>query len=97
MKQDLTQEQIKEKYGDVFELTVEDKKAYLRKPNRMQLGPVLSMIESNPLTAFEMLWNSCVIPEISNMEIAADDDYFIGACTAMNGMVVLKKSSLKKL
>jgi hypothetical protein len=89
--------EIKEKYGEVFEIIVEDKKAYIRKPNRLQLGPVLATISSNPIAAFEMLFSACVIPEISDMEILTNDDYFLGACAAMDGIISLKKSSLKKL
>lgn len=97
MKEKLTEEQIKEKYGDVFKITSDKFTAYLRKPDRYLIGNFMSKVNVNMVVACEELYKACVIDEISDKEILGNDDIFMGTMEHIQELVIIKKSVLKKL
>jgi len=77
----MTQKQInewKEKYGEVFALPVEDKTAYLRKPNMTDFKQAFSAMQKDgEVTYGEVMLNSLFIG--GDTEIKTNDDYFLPA------------------
>lgn len=89
-------EAIKEKYGPVvLELVVDDngveRRAYVQKPNRYQLSPVLAVYDRDPVHAYELMYNTCVISELSDPKIIADDDLFISVMKDLDKLIFFKK------
>lgn len=93
-----TKEQIqewKEKHGDVFMLEVEDKTAYLKKPDRKILSFAMTKMQSNPLGFAEVILNQCFLG--GDEEVKTNDDYFLGASSQLEGLMQVKTAELKKL
>lgn len=97
-----TDEQFQEwekKYGKgkVFELTIEDKRAVLRKPDRKALSFATtgSSGGKDPMKFNEVILNQCWIA--GDEEIREDDDYFLAACPVLEGLMEAKQAELKKL
>lgn len=95
---DLSEEQIeayKKEYGDVFLLSVEDKKCYLHKPTRQILDAANAMSAKRNSAFNEVLMKNCWIA--GNKEIITDDDYFFGASAQLDQIIEFKNAELKKL
>lgn len=93
-----TEAQIKEwksKYGDVFEVLVEDKKCYLRKPDRKILGLATSVGQKNPMKFNEIILHNCWLA--GDEEIKTDDDYFLGVGAKLETLIQIKEAEIKKL
>ena len=68
----------KEKYGEVYELPVEDKKCYLRAPKMADFKRAFSALQNDGELAFgEVLLNTLFIG--GDEEIKTNDDYFFPA------------------
>lgn len=97
-----TEEQLKEwkeKHGEnnVFEITVEDKKCVLRKPNRKDLSYALAASSGgkDAVKMNEALLNNCWID--GDKEMRDDDTYFFAVAEKIQGMMEAKEAELKKL
>lgn len=93
-----TEKQIndwKNKHGDVFEITVEDKSAYLRKPDRKTLAFAMTKVQTDPLGFSEILLTNCWLA--GDEEIRNDDAYFLAAISQLDQLVEVKASEVKKL
>jgi len=90
-------ESWKKKYGDVFELTVDDKKAMLHKPSRKDLSFAMagSSQAQDSVKYVEILMKQCWID--GDMEIQTDDDYFLGAVPVLSALAETKEAEIKKL
>ncbi|MCC9071217.1 hypothetical protein LNQ49_06370 [Flavobacterium sp. F-65] len=81
MKQQIKQEQInewKEKYGQIYELPVEDKVAYLREPKMTTFKHAFSAMQKDgEITFGEVMLNELFIG--GDEEIKTNDDYFFAA------------------
>ncbi|WP_113638962.1 hypothetical protein [Nubsella zeaxanthinifaciens] len=99
MKKTLSPEQIEElknKYPQgLWELTVEDKVAYVRKPTREEMRSVIGMATTDPLGMSEQILNDCFVA--GDEEIKTDDDYFYGAAQQLQNLIQIKSAELKKL
>jgi hypothetical protein len=88
---------IKEKYGTVLKINIWDegvlRQAYIKKPNRYQISPVLATIDRDPVFAYELLWNSCKIDELTDPKIFADDDLFLNAMKELDKITPAKKKN----
>jgi hypothetical protein len=97
----MTREQKDKKAKDLGAVKViefEDEKiAYLKKPNRYVLGIAFSKLESNPVEANEILIKNCIIPEVSDMDVMDNDDYFLSLMQHAGDLLQLKKSTSKAL
>jgi hypothetical protein len=93
-----TEEQIsewKEKYGDVFGITVEEKACYLKKPNRKILGYAMVAGKDNPVKFNEALLRDCWLD--GDGEIKTNDDLFFAASSILGEIIKAKEAELVKL
>lgn len=96
--QEITKEQIaewKKKHGSVYEICVEDKIGYIRKPDRKVLGAAMSFAQSNPLKMGETILASCWLG--GDDELRTDDDYFLGVNSKLEAIIEVKEAEIKKL
>lgn len=97
MKGQATEEQItkwKSKYGNVYQVVVDDSACYLKKPNRATISHMATM-SGNPIRANEVLLNDTWLG--GDETIKTDDDKFLGVSTALAGLIEVKEAELKKL
>ena len=85
----------KKKHGDVFQITVEDKTAYLKKPDRNTLASAMAMGKTNPMKTGETILKSCWLG--GDDEIKSDDSYFFGALQQIDQLIEIKAAEIKKL
>lgn len=93
-----TKEQIegwKAKYNDVFEIKVDDKTCYLKKPDRKTLAFALTKANTAPLEFGEILINNCWLA--GDEEIKTNDDLFLAVTTKLDALVQFKQAEIKKL
>lgn len=87
----------KEKYGEVFEISCDDKKAILHKPTRQDLS--FAMAGSNQakdsVKFSEILLKQCWID--GDMEFQTNDNYFFSAVPVLGALSETKEAELKKL
>lgn len=95
-----TKEQLKswkEKYGEVFEISCDDKKAVLHKPSRKDLA--FAMAGSNQakdsVKFSELLLKQCWIA--GDEEFKDDDNYFFSAVPVLGALSEIKEAEVKKL
>lgn len=82
---------------DKIEIVISDKDvavAYLIKPNRLVLSPIIACIATDPIRAAEIWLESCLIKEISDSRFTTDDMVVLSAMAHLDGLVSLKKSTL---
>lgn len=94
----VTKEQIeawKAKYGEVFLLEIEDKKAYLKTPDRKVLSAASTLAQENPLKFNEILLENCWI--CGDEVIKTNDVLFLSACSKLGNLIETKEASLGKL
>lgn len=87
--------QWKKKYGEVFEIIVEDKKAYIHRPDRVTLKAAFTLATSDPLGFAEVILENCWIE--GDEEIKTNDAYFLGVVGQIQTIVETKEAELKKL
>ncbi|MDY3512960.1 hypothetical protein JSO59_001320 [Riemerella anatipestifer] len=98
MSKEVTQEQInewKQKHGEIFKITVEDKVCYLKSPDRKIMGLATSMGANEPIKFNEMVLNQCWLG--GDEEIKTNDAYFFGASAQLGGIIEVKTATLEKL
>ena len=87
----------KEKYGEVFEIVCDDKKAVLHKPSRKDLS--FAMAGSNQakdsVKFSEILLAQCWID--GDEEFKTNDTYFFAAVPVLGALSETKEAELKKL
>ena len=92
----VTKEQIKEwkeKYGELFQITVEDKSCILRKPNRQDLSYASVVID--PIKMSETLLNRLWVA--GDEAIKNDDSLFMAVVNKMDEVLKVKEAEIKKL
>lgn len=97
-KTKVTAEQIaewKKKHDDVFQIDVDDKTCFLRKPNRNELGYAAVAGKTNPLKYNEYILKSCWLG--GDEEIRTNDDLFLSVGEALAEMIETKQAEIKKL
>ena len=97
---DVTKDQIeawKRKYGNVFEVEVEDKKMFLRQLNRNEFGYITKQVQDveNALPAIATVFKGCFLG--GDKEIIDDDRYFIAASKAIATLMDYGEALIKKL
>ena len=85
----------KKKHGEIYELIVEDKKAYLCKPDRNTLRLAFSKAATDPLGMAEVILTNCWLG--GDDEIKDDNSYLVGAMSQVQEIIEMKEASLKKL
>ena len=95
-----TEDQLKswkEKYGEVFEISCDDKRAIVRKPSRKDLSFALagSNQGKDSVKYVEILLKQCWVA--GDMEFQTDDDYFFAAVPTLDALSEIKEAEIKKL
>lgn len=91
-----TNQQIQEwknKYGDLFEISVEGKSCILRKPNRQDLSYV--GVVKDPIKMSETMLNQLWIA--GDEDIKEKDDLFMAVVNKMEDVLKVKEAEIKKL
>lgn len=92
-----TKEQIqqwKAKHGEVFEVEVDGKHAFLKKPDRKVLSYAMTQAQTNPLGFAEVILNNCWLA--GDEEIKTDDSLFLSVSGKLDGLLQIKEAALKK-
>ena len=95
---EITTEQIaawKKKYGAVYEIAVDGKKCYLRKPDRKTLSYASAVGTNDPLKFSEIMLNGCWLG--GDEEIKTNDDLFLSVSGKLGELIETKEAELKKL
>jgi len=87
-------EALKAKHGEIFEATVEDKKCWLKKPDRKTLAYASTFAKTNPLKFNEVILENCWLG--GDEEIKTQDEYFLAVCGVLEGLMAVKQAELKK-
>lgn len=85
--------ELKAKYGAIYQITVEDKSCIVRKPNRKDLSYISAV--NNPVQMTETLINQLWVE--GDEEIRQDDDLFLAAAAKLGEIIQIKEAEIKKL
>lgn len=93
---DITKDRIKElkqKHGDLIQISVEGKKCILHKPTRKDLSYVSCVKDPIRMseTLLERLWVA------GDEDIKTDDELFLAVVAKMDELLVVKEAEVKKL
>lgn len=92
-----TQEQIaawKKEHGDIFEVSVDGRYGYLKKPDRKTIA-YASSVQNNPIKSNEIILNNCWIG--GDEEIKTDDSLFMSVQSVLGNILEVKQAELVKL
>ena len=70
---------------------------FLKKPDRATLSAVIKLLDTDTLKANETLLRTCLIKEVSDMDIVENDDIFLSVLPQLSNLITLKKSTLTAL
>ena len=94
----VTKEQIQEwknQYKDIFVISVEDKKVYLRTPDRKTLSYASTLATKDPLKFNEVILNNCWLG--GDEEIKTNDELFLAVSSKLPDLIQIKEATLEKL
>ena len=94
----ITKEQIqewKQKYKDIFVISVEDKKVYLRTPDRKTLSYASTLATKDPLKFNEVILDNCWLG--GDEEIKTNDELFLAVSSKLPDLIQIKEATLEKL
>ena len=94
----VTKEQIQEwkkQYKDVFVISVEDKKVYLRTPDRKTLSYASTLATKDPLRFNEVILENCWLG--GDEEIKTNDELFLAVSSKLPDLIQIKEATLEKL
>ena len=93
-----TKEQIQEwknQYKDIFVISVEDKKVYLRTPDRKTLSYASTLATKDPLKFNEVILDNCWLG--GDEEIKTNDELFLAVSSKLPDLIQIKEATLEKL
>ena len=94
----ITKEQIQEwkkQYKDIFVISVEDKKVYLRTPDRKTLSYASTLATKDPLRFNEVILENCWLG--GDEEIKTNDELFLAVSSKLPNLIQIKEATLEKL
>ena len=94
----ITKEQIQEwknQYKDIFVISVENKKVYLRTPDRKTLSYASTLATKDPLKFNEVILNNCWLG--GDEEIKRNDELFLAVSSKLPDLIQIKEATLEKL
>ena len=94
----ITKEQIQEwkkQYKDIFVISVEDKKVYLRTPDRKTLSYASTLATKDPLRFNEVILENCWLG--GDEEIKTNDEFFLAVSSKLPDLIQIKEATLEKL
>lgn len=83
----------KAQFGELHEITVEDKSCIIRKPNRKDLSYASTL--KDPIKMSETLLNQLWVA--GDEEMRNDDNYFLAAVGTLEEVLKVKTAEIKKL
>ncbi len=93
-----TEEQIatwKEKYSEIFAVTVDSHIVYLKKPDRKTLSFASNIGTKDPIKFNEILLNNCFIG--GSEEVKTNDSLFLSVSTKLSELIEVKEAEMVKL
>lgn len=93
-----TKEEIaiwKKNHGEVFELSVGDKKCYLKTPDRKTLSYAATVGANDNLKFNEVILKNCWLG--GDEEIQTNDGLFLSAAAALPQLIQIQEAKLVKL
>ena len=94
----VTKEQIQEwkkKHGNVYEISVDGKKCYLKSPSRKTIGYASAAGKDDPMKFNEIVMRDCWLG--GDEEIKTDDTLFLSVSGKLAEIIEVKEVDLKKL
>ena len=94
----ITKEQIQEwkkQHKDIFVISVEDKKVYLRTPDRKTLSYASTLATKDPLRFNEVILENCWLG--GDEEIKTNDELFLAVSSKLPDLIQIKEATLEKL
>ena len=94
----ITKEQIQEwknQYKDIFVISVEDKKVYLRTPDRKTLSYASTLATKDPLKFNEVILENCWLG--GDEEIKTNDELFLAVSSKLPDLIQIQEATLEKL
>ena len=94
----ITKEQIQEwkkQYKDICVISVEDKKVYLRTPDRKTLSYASTLATKDPLKFNEVILDNCWLG--GDEEIKTNDELFLAVSSKLPDLIQIKEATLEKL
>jgi hypothetical protein len=85
----------KNRYPNVFTITVDGHIGYLKSPDRKILSYVSSVWSKDPIKFNEILLTNCWLG--GSEEIKTNDELFLGASSKLSEMIQVKDAELVKL
>jgi hypothetical protein len=92
---------LKNEHGEIFTIEVpmndthtDVAVAYFKKVDRAIMGAAMSLWDTNPLKAKEIVLTSCFIA--GNKDILEKDDLYFPATNRVDDMITFRKATLKK-
>ena len=85
----------KAKHGDVFQVEVEGRVAYLKRPDRKVLGAAAVTGKNDPMKYNEVILNNCWLE--GDEEIRTNDAMFLGVSAQLDEIIEIKEATIKKL
>lgn len=85
----------KNKHGEIFELEVATKKAWLKKPDRKIIAMAQSLGGDSQVSIGELVLEACWLG--GDEEIKTNDDLFLSALPTLNQLIEIKQAVLKKI
>ena len=85
----------KKKHSDLYEISIEGKKAYFRSPDRNTMSYMISQGQQNPMAATEILAKNCFVG--GDKALLDEDKYFFAVMQQLGKLMQVKDASLKKL
>lgn len=86
--------QWKVEHGDVFEVEVDGRRAYLKKPDRKTLSYAMAQAQTNPLGFAEVILRNCWLA--GDESIQTDDSLFLAVSSKLDELIQIKEAELKK-
>jgi hypothetical protein len=83
----------KKKHGEIYEISVEDKSCFVRKPNRKDLSFV--SVVKDPIKMSETLLKQLWLD--GDKEIQENDELFLAVIPKLEEVIKVKESQIKKL
>ena len=94
----ITEKQIgewKQAHGAVYEMCVENRRAYFRSPDRQTLSYALCRGQQDPAAATEVVARNCFLG--GDIGLLEEDAFFLTLVDTMGKLLAIKEASLKKL
>ena len=88
-------EALKKKHGEIFEVEVDDKVCYLKRPTRKALSLAAAQGQRDPLKYNEVVLANCWVD--GDEEIKTEDAYCLGVSGVLDQLIEVKMADLKKL